>query len=268
MSDITRNRWDSLRQYTPARIATGRVGHAQPTRAQLQFQLDHARARDAVWHPLDSAQLAERLLKLGPPVLRVNSEVSDRAQYLQRPDLGRRLARADRSRLESAVGAAGAADVAIAVVDGLSSIAVETHAAPLLERLLPALRDNGLKLAPLSIVAQGRVAIGDEIGEALGARLSLVLIGERPGLSSPDSLGLYLTFGPRRGRVDAERNCVSNIRPPHGLDYERAVETCLYLCRNALQRRLSGVQLKDDSVVVDSPRTQRVPFFRDTRGRG
>ncbi|MFV8818378.1 ethanolamine ammonia-lyase subunit EutC [Haliea sp. E17] len=259
MSGVIRNRWDGLRRYTAARLAGGRAGNAQTTEAQLRFQLDHARARDAVLHPLDTGRLAQDLQDSGLPVFTVQSAADNRALYLQRPDLGRRLRDTDHEVLATHK---GTAEIAVAVVDGLSSIAVERHAAALLQRLLPQLREAGYSLAPLTLANQGRVALGDDIGEALGARLVLVLIGERPGLSSPDSLGIYLTYAPCPGRLDSERNCISNIRPPEGLDYQRAADTCLYLCRNALRRQLSGVRLKDDSLELAQAGSEQIPFFR------
>jgi ethanolamine ammonia-lyase small subunit len=260
MSTVTRNDWHWLRQYTTARIGGGRAGNALPTAEQLQFQLDHARARDAVHLPLDAAALARGLEAFDLPCLRVRSQAVDRRDYLQRPDRGRRLRNEDRRQLEAS---RDLYDVVLIVADGLSAAAVHTHAQPCLRALVPALQDEGVTLAPLVVVEQGRVAIGDDIGEALGARLSLLLIGERPGLSSPDSLGLYLTFGPRPGRTDAQRNCISNIRPPQGLAYLDATRTCLYLCRTALRRELSGVALKDESLTLAQAGSERIPFFRD-----
>lgn len=259
MSGVTDNRWRGLRRFTPARIALGRAGHAVSTRTHLQFQLDHARARDAVHLALDERDMAKQLEACGLPVLPLHSRAEDRATYLQRPDLGRLLRESDRLLLESR--GQGACDVVLVVADGLSSTAVNRHAPALVRALVPALQASGLTLAPLCLVSQGRVAIGDEIGLALEARLSLVIIGERPGLSSPDSLGLYLTFAPRPGRSDSERNCISNIRPPQGQSYQQAVDTGLYLCRNALQRGLSGVGLKDDSVTLEQGHSQQIPFL-------
>ncbi len=259
MSALTRNDWRSLRQYTAARIGSGRAGSALPTAANLQFQLDHARARDAVLQALDVASLCEALSPLGLPVACARSRATDRGVYLQRPDLGRQLDPADRERL---AGERGAADIGIVIADGLSSLAVQAHAAKLLHEMLPLLRDAGFSLAPLVVAQQGRVALGDEVGAALGAKLVLVLIGERPGLSSPDSLGVYLTFAPQPGRLDSERNCISNIRPPAGLDYASAAQTCLYLCRNALQRGLSGVKLKDDTQTLEHRSGGEIPFLK------
>jgi len=219
-----------LRPFTPARVGVGRTGDSLPTAELLRFQLDHARARDAVHEALDPASL-------GVPHVLVRSAAPDRATYLRRPDLGRRLA--PDTQLQR-----GDYDAAFVVVDGLSAPAVHRHAVPLIQAVTPLL--EGWRFGPLTVVLQGRVAIGDEIGERLGARLVVVLIGERPGLTSPDSLGAYLTWDPRPGRTDAERNCISNIRP-EGLSYEAAAGTLVFLMAAARSRRLSGVALKDES---------------------
>lgn len=222
---------------TQARVALGRSGQSLPTAALLQFQLDHARARDAVHAELAAEGFAKAV---GHEVIEVHSRAEDRATYLRRPDLGRRLRAEDAERLPRAGG-----DLAIIVSDGLSAPAVEEHAAPMVRALLARLED--WEIAPLVLAGQGRVAIGDEIGAALGTELALVLIGERPGLSAPNSLGAYLTWAPKRGRLDSERNCVSNIRPPHGLSYEKAADIIERLLRAAKQRRLTGTALKDGS---------------------
>ncbi len=220
-------RWTDLRRFTPARVALGRVGHAVPTVAHLAFQADHAAARDAVHAALDVARLQR---DLGIAVPCVHSEAPDRASYLLRPDLGRRLH--PQCRLEPHPGC-----LAIVVADGLSAIAAQRHAAPLIAAL-------GLD-GTVIIATQARVAIGDDIGVALQAEAVLVLIGERPGLSSADSLGAYLTWNPHRGRTDAQRNCVSNIRP-EGLAIPDAAAKLRWLLRQMRTRRLSGVTLKDD----------------------
>lgn len=221
-----------LKSFTPARVALGRTGHSLPTRELLRFQLDHARARDAVYEELDPTSIPY------DPVI-LHSRAPDRATYLRRPDLGRRLSGPSRALLES-----GDYDAAIVVADGLSAKAVHHHAAGLLAELLPRLAE--WRLAPIAVVLQGRVAVGDEVGEALGAKMVAVLIGERPGLSSPDSLGVYLTWGPRIGRTDAERNCISNIRT-EGLSYAAAAGTLEFLMRESRARKLSGVALKEDA---------------------
>lgn len=226
--------WTHLRELTAARIAIGRAGHSLPTRELLAFQLAHAKARDAVHHVLDSSQF-----QAWDPVLLLHSAAGDRATYLRRPDLGRRLAPESRERLEN-----GGWDAIIVIADGLSATAVHRHAMPLITALRPEL--DGWRLGPICIVQQGRVAIGDEIGERTGATLAVVVIGERPGLSSPDSLGVYLTWSPRIGRTDAERNCVSNIRP-EGLDPALAARRIASLMRAARGSQLTGVALKQSA---------------------
>ncbi|RUP30557.1 MAG: ethanolamine ammonia-lyase subunit EutC [Curvibacter sp.] len=243
---VTPMPWTDWRPSTPARIALGRAGVAIPTDESLRFGLAHALARDAIHTPLDTAALQLALEQAGHKVLQVRSQASDRTEYLRRPDLGRRLNPADTLRLQAlATEARVTPELCVVVGDGLSSLAVQRHAAPLLAALLPRLA-QGWRLAPVVLVQQARVAVADEVGEALGARLSVILIGERPGLSSPDSLGIYLTHGPRVGRHDAERNCISNVRP-QGLSYEQAAHKLAWLIRQALQRGLSGVALKDES---------------------
>lgn len=242
---ITVDPWRALRQHTTARIALGRAGASLPTTEVLRFGLDHARARDAVHAALDVSALIAEVASLGRPPLHVRSRAPDRATYLLRPDLGRSLAPTCRSTLTAAAPGGDGCDIAVILADGLSATALQRHAAPLLTALWPRLSAAACP-APVVIATQARVALGDEIGAALGARLALMLIGERPGLSAPDSLGAYLTWQPRPGRTDAERNCVSNIRP-EGLDFAAAAVRILWLCQAALHRRLTGVALKDDS---------------------
>ncbi|HET6576941.1 MAG TPA: ethanolamine ammonia-lyase subunit EutC [Gemmatimonadales bacterium] len=236
--------WLALRALTPARIALGRAGVSLPTAAHLAFQLAHARARDAVQDALDAPRLLEVLSALAIGAVEVRSAAPDRATYLQRPDLGRRLEPASRAAL-AAVAAPERADAVFVVADGLSARAAQGHAPAVLAALVPRLREAGWRLAPAVVALQGRVALGDEIGALLQARLVLVLLGERPGLSAPDSLGAYLTWNPRPGRTDAERNCVSNIRP-EGLVPAQAADRLCHLMLEAARRRLSGVALKDD----------------------
>lgn len=235
--------WSALRARTPARIAIGRSGASLPTREVLAFALAHAQARDAVHTPFEAETVAAGIEALDVAALRVDSAAPDRASYLRRPDLGRRLSDASRIALASA---RGPADLAIVVADGLSNAAVHAHAAPLIAALLPYIEAEGWSLAPVAVATQARVALGDEVGELLGARLLLLLVGERPGLSSPDSLGAYLTFQPRVGRTDAERNCVSNIRA-EGLSYDEAAFKLAWLMREALRLSVTGVALKDES---------------------
>lgn len=248
-SPATENPWQQLRGLTPARIALGRAGTSLPTAAQLDFQFAHAQARDAVHTPLDVAALGESLGSLGLDCLHLHSAARDRDTYLQRPDLGRRL-HADSAQLlrEHAAAQGGGYDLAIVIADGLSALAVQRHSLPFLDRLLEQVQAEGWTLAPVCLVEQGRVAVADEVGELLGARMTVILIGERPGLSSPDSLGLYFTYGPKIGLTDAYRNCISNVRL-EGLSYGMAAFRLLYLMREACRRQLSGVELKDEAEV-------------------
>lgn len=236
--------WQALRAHTAARIALGRRGVSVPTGAQLAFQLAHAQARDAVHLELDGEALARALLEQGLASVPLHSAAATRAIYLQRPDLGRRLDDASRARL--AAGTTGV-DLALVAADGLSALAVQRHAAPFLAVLRARLAPEAWMLSPLHIVAQGRVAVGDEVGQLLQAKAVLVLIGERPGLSSPDSLGLYLTWAPKVGLLDERRNCISNVRPA-GLAYAQAAYRLHYLLSQAFRRQVSGVALKDDTV--------------------
>ena len=238
--------WVTLRRFTQARIALGRAGHAVPTQAHLDFQLAHAQARDAVHIPWDIAAFAEQVRGLGEETLILETPVASRDEYLRRPDLGRVLSRTSNHRLRDLP--APEADVALILTNGLSSTAVERHGIPLLQAILKAYRTRPLRLAPISLVSNGRVALSDDIGSALAARVAVIIVGERPGLSAADSLGIYLTFAPDPGNTDAGRNCISNIRPPEGLGYEAAAGKLLYLTEVALKRGLSGVALKDESV--------------------
>jgi len=232
-----------LRALTPARVGLGRTGVSLETSDLLDFQRCHAQARDAVHARLESATLAAALESLtGGAVLRLHSAAIDRATYLQRPDLGRTLDDPSRNLLAEA--APDSCDASLVVADGLSALAVERHMPPLLAEFLPHLKN--WRLAPLCVVEQGRVAIGDEIGAALGAQLVVVLIGERPGLSSPDSLGAYITWQPKPGRTDAERNCISNIRP-EGLSYAQAAAQLGFILAAARRLRLTGVALKEQA---------------------
>lgn len=235
-----------LQRLTPARVGLGRSGASLPTPALLGFALDHARARDAVHAPFDEAALAAQLGALGLVVHGVRSRVRDRHDYLLRPDLGRQLEPQAVARLQD--GAGQGADIALVVADGLSPQAVQARAAAVIERLLPRFAAAGLTVGPVTIASGARVALGDAVGAALAARLVVVLIGERPGLSVPASLGAYLTYGPRPGRTDAERNCVSNIHGA-GLSDDEAALRIAWLAREALARGLTGVALKDDSML-------------------
>ncbi len=245
--------WNILGKFTAARIGLGRAGGSVPTRPLLAFQLSHARARDAVHHALDVEAMAARLQATGREVLTLSSAARDRATFIARPDLGRILGASSKAALESRPAPAEPFDVAFVVADGLSAMAVEAHAVAFLDTILPRLDADDWRIAPLTIVEQGRVAVADEVGALLHARLTVILIGERPGLSSPDSLGLYLTWDPLPGRSNAERNCISNIRPPEGLSYALAAHKLHFLMTESRRRKLSGVDLKEDAPALDSP---------------
>lgn len=240
---IEANPWQQLRQFTPARIALGRTGVSLPTQALLEFGLAHAQARDAVHTEFDQAALLEQLHAAAWPSVSVHSAATDRYQYLRRPDLGRSLNAESRARLQ-ALQLPEKPELIFIIADGLSSVAPLRHAVPLLQALQSGLKD--WHVGPVVVAEQARVALGDEVGESLGAQLVVMLIGERPGLSSPDSLGIYLTYAPRIGRTDADRNCISNVRL-EGLNYAAAAHKLLYLMHGARKLQLSGVALKDDS---------------------
>ena len=232
--------WTDLRRFTSARVALGRAGNGLPTGAHLAFQAAHAAARDAVHAALDFAALANTLRDSGIDSVTVHSQAADRQTYLLRPDLGRQWLEADRAQLAPQPGT-----IAFVVCDGLSATAVARHAASVLAKAVPALRRQGIAVAPVVLAAQGRVALGDDIGAAFAAEAVAVLIGERPGLSAADSLGIYLTWQPRRGRNDAERNCISNVRP-EGLAPDAAADKLLWLIAEMRRLRLTGVGLKDE----------------------
>jgi ethanolamine ammonia-lyase small subunit len=235
--------WTGLRRFTAARIGLARTGASLSTGPLLDFRLAHARARDAVLEPLDEGRLARELARLDMPIFSVTSAAEDRQSYLMRPDRGRHLA-TDCGAMLSAL--RGAYDVVFVIADGLSAGAVQAHAVPVLFAAISELRAEGWRVAPLVIVRHGRVAIGDAIAVALGADSVAILIGERPGLSSPNSMGAYLTWQAHAATTDADRNCISNIRP-EGIDYEIAALKLVHLLRAMRDRRLSGVALKDDS---------------------
>ena len=256
---VTENQWHKLRSFTAARIALGRSGVSVPTSEMLAFQLAHAQARDAVHTVMDFDDLQKNLTSLNAvfPCLgdtvpvKLHSQASDRMTYLQRPDLGRSLDESSKNVLQQDA-VKKSYHLAIVVADGLSATAIYQNALPFIQSLLEALEsdEQDWALAPISLVEQGRVAIGDEIGELLNADTVLMLIGERPGLSSPDSLGLYLTWAPAVGLNDAHRNCISNVRPA-GLSYPTAVQKTLYLLRESRRLKLSGVSLKDRANTLD-----------------
>jgi ethanolamine ammonia-lyase small subunit len=244
-SPVVDDPWVQLRQLTGARIALGRAGGSLPTAPLLEFQLAHARARDAVHLPFDAEEVQRQLQGRGHTVLQVRSEAESRSVYLRRPDLGRRLAVPSREALIAFAAGDGGYDAAFVIADGLSPLAIHRHAAALLEIAWQTLTELGWRLAPVVVAGQSRVALGDEIGELLQASQVAILIGERPGLSAADSLGIYVTYAPRVGRTDAERNCISNIRP-EGLGYEEAAQALVRLMVRARQLRLTGVGLKDE----------------------
>ena len=254
---VTPSPWRDWRQATPARVALGRAGAGMPTDELLRFGWAHAMARDAIHAALDVPALEASLRAQGWEVAQVRSRAPDRTSYLRRPDLGRQLDADDAQALRAATVAPS--DICIVIGDGLSSLAVARHAAPLLAALKAHLPPE-LRLAPIVIATQARVALADEVGELFDARLSVMLIGERPGLSSPDSLGIYVTHTPRRGRHDAERNCISNVRP-EGLPFEAAAFKLAWLMREALKRGLTGVALKDESdlAVLSAPDPLSIP---------
>lgn len=245
---VQSNPWAHLRAFTDARIALGRVGNSQTTDAVLAFGLAHAQARDAVHQPLDSAAVVASLEQAGFASLNAHSAAADRAQYLCRPDLGRRLSDASRASL-AAARPTEPFDTIFVIADGLSALAAQSHGVPLLRSVRERLPADW-SIGPVVIAEQSRVALGDEIGELLGARQVVMLIGERPGLSSPDSLGIYLTHAPRVGRADAERNCISNVRPA-GLGYDQAANKLVFLLKGALALGRSGIDLKDDTPVAN-----------------
>jgi ethanolamine ammonia-lyase small subunit len=239
--------WQHLKNFTRARIALGRVGSSLPTKEVLDFSLSHAMARDAVHLALDVNALEASLRTLGLDVLRVHSKAADRQSYLIRPDWGRRLDDAGRHQLTAQIPSAPI-DFMIVVGDGLSSLAVEGHAVSLIAEIQKLVPTNW-QMGAIVIASQARVALADEVAELMGARMVAMLIGERPGLSSPDSLGVYLTYNPKVGCSDADRNCISNVRP-EGLSYEAAAKKLVWLAKEAMRLKVSGVALKDESDLV------------------
>jgi len=254
--NVIENPWSALRDYTDARIGLGRAGVSIPTSHSLEFQLAHAQAQDAVHLPLDVETVVEQLenanlilnqeQEIFTPIL-LHSQAINRTTYLQRPDLGRRL---DKKSIETLKKVNTLKDekydLSIVVVDGLSSLAIKENSSIFIKKLIEELNTDpqNWNIAPITIVLQGRVAIGDEVGEILNSKTSIVLIGERPGLSSPDSMGLYLTYNPKVGLTDESRNCISNIRN-EGLSYEEAIKKTMYLLKESRRLELSGVNLKD-----------------------
>jgi ethanolamine ammonia-lyase small subunit len=234
--------WETLKRFTAARIAQGRAGHGLRTESHLDFQLAHAAARDAVHLPWDVEGFAGEVAALGLDPMVLATPVTDRMQYLKRPDLGRMLDKASGEHLATWSGARP--DLALVFTNGLSSTAMDAHGLNLLRAIIEAF--DTVSIGPICLVPNGRVALSDEIGAALGARLAVIVVGERPGLSSADSLGIYMTYNPNPANTDAERNCISNVRPPEGLDCRAAAVKLRWLADQALLRQLSGVELKDD----------------------
>jgi ethanolamine ammonia-lyase small subunit len=268
--ELVTNPWHGLRRFTSARIALGRAGISQPTGPQLEFQLAHARARDAVHLALETEPLQKALMAgLQPPVACVvlHSAAETRNQYLQRPDLGRKLDTASREALETLATLHNDIqveqrhyDLAIVIADGLSALSIDQNALPFLQAFQARIAAEKWNVAPLAIVRQARVAIGDEIGELLGAKAVVVMIGERPGLTSPDSMGLYVTWWPRTGLTDESRNCISNVRPA-GLSYEEAAFKLHWLLAEARKRQLTGIALKDETTGDNSKPNIEQPKF-------
>ncbi|OKS89159.1 ethanolamine ammonia-lyase subunit EutC [Mucilaginibacter polytrichastri] len=245
----TTDPWESLKEFTAARIAMGRVGSSIPLTEYLKFKLAHAHARDAVYSELNSEALMYYLKHLDIPILKLHSKAENRHQYLQRPDLGRLPSDQSTDTIKEHT---GKYDISIIIADGLSAHAVNSNAVQLVEGLVQLFRSVKYKLAPICLTSQSRVALADHIAHGLNARLSIMLIGERPGLSSADSVGAYLTYNPKPGLTDESRNCVSNIRP-EGLTHNLAAEKIFYLVQEAFRRKLSGVNLKDDAGLLNQP---------------
>ena len=251
--ELKQNAWEQLKQFTDARIALGRVGGSLPTKPSLEFQLAHAQAKDAVLKVLDVQALEEQLAKLDTDILHISSCAEDKDTYLKRPDLGRVLSESSRALLQQYQQQHQTKyDVLIVVGDGLSARAIEVNAAHFIEQLSQACLNEGWSVAPLVIATGSRVALGDEVAEILKAKMLVMLIGERPGLSSPDSMGIYYTWNPYKGCHDAMRNCISNVRPA-GLSEQIAIQRLMALMRKSRQLQLSGVKLKDEhEMVVES----------------
>jgi ethanolamine ammonia-lyase small subunit len=246
-TSIENDAWQSLKSFTSARIALGRTGVAVPLQEALGFKMAHAHARDAVYSELNEVALIEGLQEFQLPIFSLQSRAANRQEYLQRPDFGRQLNAFSKEQLKDEN---DPKDVALMVADGLSATAINNHAVPLLQILIPLILDSGFSLAPLSILHQGRVAISDEVGFLLKSKFSVILIGERPGLSSPDSMGAYLTYNPKVGLTDESRNCISNIRL-EGLSYQGAAEKILYFIRESFRLQYSGVGLKDNAGLLE-----------------
>ena len=247
---LQRDPWSQLQAFTGARIALGRAGISLTTQAHLDFQLAHARAKDAVRLTLNIDALEARLQHAGVATLRLNTLAVERSDYLQDPTLGRRLA-PESANMIRAYRSDPVADIALVVADGLSSIAIKRHAVAFLQALMPLLAEQGYTCSPIVLIRQGRVAVADEVAEIMHSRMAVILIGERPGLGSPDSMGIYFTYNPHVGCRDSMRNCISNIHD-HGLSYGQASAKLIYLVTEADRLGLSGVHLKDESTSESS----------------
>jgi ethanolamine ammonia-lyase small subunit len=241
------NPLNPLKGFTAARIGIGRTGTSIPTKQSLAFKLAHAHARDAVYSVLDIDALSNNIKQFNLPVIVLHSKAGSRAEYLQRPDLGRKLKKSSAKQLKEY---AGNYDVSIIIADGLSASAINDNVIGLLNHLIPLVAAANLKLAPICFVEQARVAVSDKVAHLLNAKLSIILIGERPGLSSADSIGAYLTYGPKPGLTDESRNCISNIRP-QGLMFKPAAGKIFYLVQEALRMKLSGIRLKDNQGLIE-----------------
>ena len=235
-----------LKEFTAARVGIGRTGTSIPTKQSLAFKLAHAHARDAVYSVLDIDGLSNDIKQFNLPVLLLHSKAGNRAEYLQRPDLGRKLKKSSANQLKEYT---GDYDVSIIIADGLSAAAINENVIGLLSQLIPLFTAANLKLAPVCFVEQGRVAVSDKVAHLLNAKLSVILIGERPGLSSADSIGAYLTYGPKPGLTDESRNCISNIRP-QGLMFKPAADKIFYLIQEAFRMKLTGIGLKDNQGLI------------------
>lgn len=233
--------WRSLRKHTAARIALGKAGSSITTEELLKFQQAHALARDAVHTPLNEKELLEALQPLQQEIITLHTQAEDRQTYLLRPDWGKKLSDVSRKDLQSS---GVASELCLIIGDGLSAQAIHRHIPPLFNILIPKLIDLNISLAPISIVRHARVAVSDEIGAMMKSKMSVIFIGERPGLSAADSLGIYLTYDPVKGNTDEKRNCISNVRP-EGMPYVVAAEKLTYLIQESFRRKLSGVKLKD-----------------------
>ncbi|MDR1945972.1 MAG: ethanolamine ammonia-lyase subunit EutC [Desulfovibrio sp.] len=269
---VAQDPWSELRRHTDARIALGRCGVSLPVARWLEFRLAHAQARDAVRTFFDREYLIDRLKARGIACLNLASAADDLETFLARPDLGRRLSAASAAALEEYARTHGAeggvgANVCLVVSNGLSARSIHDNAAPFIDELLPLLDRAGLSVSPAVLVQNGRVAVADEVAYGLRAELSVILVGERPGLSSPNSMGVYMTYAPKPGCTDEARNCISNVRPG-GLEYAAAARKLCYLVQSAFACRYSGVRLKDDMPDTGLPSglstsgMNRIPGFR------